>query len=630
MLWLALHLPALSLESWAATLPWSSPAAVGAAGLVGPGSAEGPAGQPAASVAPTPSPGPAAAPARPLALLHDHQVQMADAAALARGVRPGMKRATALALAPDLLLGAADPQRDAQALRAVVHVALAFTPSVAWATPADWRLPPDQADQTDRQCMPPSPASSPALVGVRLEVQASLRYFGGLPRLLQRLRDQLAPLGHQVRIASAPTALGAALLAGWRADLALGRHATQPAALNTLLDAVPLHLLGAGLQHAQALQGMGLRTLADLAGLPRDGLARRFSPALLDDIDRARGQAPDAQQWLQAPPRFDSRLELMARADTSDQVLAGARLLLARLVAWAQARQGRIARFSLVMHHEPRHRHDSEAPERTTLAIAPAQPALDAAHLLGLLTERLGRLPLPAPALELSLHCDALVAASPPNAELFASRSSEQEGLARLVERLQARLGRTRVLRLQAVADHRPEQATRWQPADPARLGSTPPAERGLAPQHTRQASAVLSAQPLWLLPEARPLAATRRHDAGAAATSRNGAGAASRLAPGRSAAAATPADQPPTPGLPAGDPRPLLDGQPLQLLAGPERLETGWWDDQLALRDYFIAQTADGALVWIYRHRQPPAPDGQAGGPASAAPRWFLQGLFA
>ena len=34
----------------------------------------------------------------------------------------------------------------------------------------------------------------------------------------------------------------------------------------------------------------------------------------------------------------------------------------------------------------------------------------------------------------------------------------------------------------------------------------------------------------------------------------------------------------------------PLLDGRPLQLLAGPERIESGWWDDELAARDYFIA----------------------------------------
>jgi protein ImuB len=67
---------------------------------------------------------------------------------------------------------------------------------------------------------------------------------------------------------------------------------------------------------------------------------------------------------------------------------------------------------------------------------------------------------------------------------------------------------------------------------------------------------------------------------------------------------------------------RPFLDGAPLQLLAGPERIESGWWDGALAARDYFIASATDGALVWVFRARLPlGAADG--GG-------WFLQGRFA
>jgi protein ImuB len=495
----------------------------------------------------------------------------ADALALARGVRPGMKRATALALAPDLLLAAADARRDVQALRAVAHVALAFSPAVAWATPAGLRAGGANPDVR--------PAASPALVGVRLEVQSCLRYFGGLPRLLDRLRAALAPLGHGVRIACAPTALGAALLAAWRDDLALGPHCTGPdphPALQRLLDALPLPLLGLGQE--SAMQGMGLQRLADLRTLPRAGLARRFGPELLVEIDRACGDAPEVHDWLVLPQRFVSRIELLCRADTSAQVLAGAQVLLARLVAWAGASQARIARFTLVMHHERRRRRDSDSgaapPDQTTLDIAPAEPAADVGHLLSLLTERLGRLPLADPALELSLLCSDLVAGTPPNRELFASRSSEREGLARLVERLQARLGTGQVQCLAAVPDHRPERATRWQPADPARLGA-----QGVAAGTTPATldAGTLAAQPLWQLGTPRALV---------------------ERATG-----------------------PLLDGHSLRLLAGPERLEAGWWDEQgPALRDYFIAQDRSGALVWIYRHRLPGHETRQA---------WFLHGMF-
>lgn len=62
--------------------------------------------------------------------------------------------------------------------------------------------------------------------------------------------------------------------------------------------------------------------------------------------------------------------------------------------------------------------------------------------------------------------------------------------------------------------------------------------------------------------------------------------------------------------------PRRVAEGG-FTLLAGPERIESGWWDGREAARDYFIAQDRDSALVWIYRERR------QAAG-------WYLHGIFA
>jgi len=50
------------------------------------------------------------------------------------------------------------------------------------------------------------------------------------------------------------------------------------------------------------------------------------------------------------------------------------------------------------------------------------------------------------------------------------------------------------------------------------------------------------------------------------------------------------------------------------ELLAGPERIECGWWDGDEARRDYFIARAEGASLVWIYREN-----DG-----------WFVHGIFA
>jgi len=522
MLWYALHLPLLSLEAFCA----ADEAADGG-----------------------------------VALLEAQRIGAVDAAAAGAGVRPGMKRATALALLPGLRLGQADARRDARALQAVAHAALAFTPSVTL------EGPPGRPDT------------------VLLEVQASLRLFGGAESLLQRLQAALQPLGHRVRVAAAPTALGAALLARWREGFAEGRHLegaapAQLAALQALLGELPLGLLASADGQLQALQGMGLHRLADLRALPRDGLARRFGQALLDELDRACGTRPDPRRWVELPARFETRLELQARADHVEQLLPAAAWLLARLAAWAQGRQSRVAAYTLHMLHEPRHRDDPGTPAVTLLRVELAEPAADAAQLQMLLRERLGRCRLPAPTLELRLVCRELQRRAPPNQELFPTRQSEQEGLARLLERLRARLGDAQVQRLEAKADHRPERSVVLHALAAAPMVEGP-AGRGLPgpPDRNGHASAMDPlplARPAWLLPEPQPLAEQGQ--------------------------------------------QPQLDGSPLRLLSGPERIESGWWDGALVVRDYFIAAAADQSLVWIYRSRLGTGADGA---------HWFLQGRF-
>lgn len=53
----------------------------------------------------------------------------------------------------------------------------------------------------------------------------------------------------------------------------------------------------------------------------------------------------------------------------------------------------------------------------------------------------------------------------------------------------------------------------------------------------------------------------------------------------------------------------------PTQLLSGPERIESGWWDRADAARDYYVARSEDGARQWVFRDLA----DGA----------WYLQGLW-
>ena len=63
---------------------------------------------------------------------------------------------------------------------------------------------------------------------------------------------------------------------------------------------------------------------------------------------------------------------------------------------------------------------------------------------------------------------------------------------------------------------------------------------------------------------------------------------------------------------------RPTYAGQPLRLVRGPERIESGWWDAALTVRDYFVAEDAASARYWIYRERD------------TEHARWFLHGRYA
>lgn len=48
--------------------------------------------------------------------------------------------------------------------------------------------------------------------------------------------------------------------------------------------------------------------------------------------------------------------------------------------------------------------------------------------------------------------------------------------------------------------------------------------------------------------------------------------------------------------------PKPLVSLHGLRWLAGPERIESGWWDGEDVRREYFVARNREGALWWVFR----------------------------
>lgn len=74
-------------------------------------------------------------------------------------------------------------------------------------------------------------------------------------------------------------------------------------------------------------------------------------------------------------------------------------------------------------------------------------------------------------------------------------------------------------------------------------------------------------------------------------------------------------APQPARPSWLMSPPQPCDIGD-YRILAGPERIETGWWDGEDCRRDYYVVADSAGSLLWAYRAYKP-------------TPGWFLHGVF-
>lgn len=70
---------------------------------------------------------------------------------------------------------------------------------------------------------------------------------------------------------------------------------------------------------------------------------------------------------------------------------------------------------------------------------------------------------------------------------------------------------------------------------------------------------------------------------------------------PGSAGRASTPQPGIPRPGWLLREPQ-SLQGQAARILAGPERIESGWWDGGDVRRDYYLVQTLGGQRGWAFR----------------------------
>lgn len=463
-----------------------------------------------------------------------------NAAAQRRGIAPGLAVADARARLPTLALAPADPAADRALLGKLADWHRRFTPLAA----------PD----------PPE--------GVLLDVAGAAHLFNGEAALMAKIERRLAAQGFAARTALAPGPALARALARFSEQRIVTTHASQKD-IDALAAALPIEALALHEAARAGLKRAGLRHIGDLLARPRAPLVARFGPALADRLDAltCRIRDPIAPRF-EAPAfiaerRFPEGLTQSADIAATLRLLAGDLcVLLERAGVGARRLEAEFYRVDGALRR---------------IDAGSSRPLRDPARLAALLAQRLSA--VAEEGLDtgygfdvLRLSASVVERCETEQTALVDADTGQIEDLADLLDRLGARLGLRRVLRLHPRESHTPEFAIAALPA-------------AFAPAPVAQAQQI-APRPLRLFARPEPIEAMA-------------------LAP----------DGPP---LRFRWRRALHD---IVAYEGPERIAPPWWGGAPAapMRDYFHAQDRQGLSFWLYReglYRD------------AEAPRWYVHGL--
>jgi protein ImuB len=413
--------------------------------------------------------------------------------------------------------------------------------------------------------------------GLFLDVTGASHLFGGEAKLIADLEQRLAQFGLPARLAAAATAGAAWALARFSAApwtiLAAGE---ESAALTPL----PIETLRLSSETRATLRRLGFRRVGALIDNPRAPFAARFERELLLRMDQALGRTAEPLRFILPPPVYHSLRYLMEPLVAQEAVVAVATRLMQDIVH-ALTRDGvgaRTLRLAL-------YRVDGGV---TSIEIGLTRPTRSVPHVARLIALKLERKSeTSAETLDAGFGFEAVGLAitateriEPGQTELLAGlgetgADEADERCAEMIDGLTQRLGPRSVQRLAPVASHLPERAE-------TSLMSCAERAAWPAPDEARP-------RPLLMFAHAEPAEVMAQ--------------------------------------VPEGPPRRFRWRGVLHGVAkaqGPERIATEWWRSSASLptRDYYLVEDEAGRRFWLYREglyaRE------------TAAPRWFVHGLFA
>ena len=491
------------------------------------------------------------------------------------GLFPGQTLADARALSPEIAVHDHDPGGDAATLDTLADWCRRYTP---WAAP--------------------SGLENGGAAGLWLDVSGCAHLFGGEATMLDDLTGRLARVGYTVRAGLADTT-GAAWAAARfgrpaqaiRIIMAEGRHPEMLAALPVSALRLPPDIL-------DGLERLGLRSIADLATLPRAGLARRFGELPARRLDQAFGQIDEPISPRAPAPVWRLRTAFPEALGREEDIAAAVRNLTEALCnRLARAERG-ARRLELCLYRV--------AGRVDTVVAGTSRASRDPDHLMRLLREQLDSLPEPptsasdplSAAAEAMVETLTLAATGTEPLHMAQTRITtglpndterDPDALEQLVDRLSGRLGPENVRRFSARESHLPERVQASMPAlaDAPRKTATPTPWKPALPRPPRLLTRPEEVEAMAPVPDDPPVMFRWR----------------GRL-------------------------------HRITRAEGPERIAPEWWrtpdaaggntvlDDDT--RDYYRVEDEEGRRFWLYRdglydrHRN-----------ADEPPKWYLHGFF-
>jgi protein ImuB len=309
-----------------------------------------------------------------------------------------------------------------------------------------------------------------------LEIGSSLRYFGGLDRLLEKVTAGLNALALAATTGVAPTPEAAALLA--RQPQAL--PVVQLEHLQPAIAALPLNTLALLPAAIAGLQASGITRVGELLALPRDALARRWGLQMTAYLQRLLGERADPRKPYRAPQTYHRRFDFAEPVQTVEGLLFPLRRILYELQGYLRGKDTALQTLNVAFHHRGH--------ADTVLTLRTTEPQRDALRLFALLREKLERTQLPGAVMRIRLSVEHFVALRDTQLHLWDESERHDASWSDLLDKLRARLGDQAVRRLGLRDDHRPEKA--WCVESGAVAADLPPA---------------FPDRPLWLL-QPRPI----------------------------------------------------------------------------------------------------------------------------